>query len=95
MAEEEPSFADIAVALTLAHSDMGHRLFKTKMIAERIGLSKMGYELLVPSIERDLALVAKGAELLKQLAECEVEVRAVIERKRRGRWSIMSRIAAL
>jgi hypothetical protein len=95
VAEEQPSIADIAVAVTIAHSDMGHRFFKTKMIAERIGLSRMGYELIVPAIERDVELVAKAVELLKELAEIEPEVRALIARRKRGSWLSLIKKAAV
>jgi hypothetical protein len=91
MADNPPSsFADIAVAMSLASSKLQLDLAKTKLIAERIGLSRMGYELIIPGIERDVALVIEGAELLKRMSEAESEIRALLERKKRGRWSIFT-----
>jgi hypothetical protein len=80
---DNATFADMAVALTLASSKLELDLAKTKMIAERIGLSAMGYSLIVPSIERDVSLVQSAAELLREMCEFEDEVRALIERRKR------------
>jgi hypothetical protein len=89
------SFTDIAVAMHLASSKLQLDLVKTKMIAERIGLSKMGYELLVPGMERDVALVIEGAELLKQMSRVEPEIQALLARKRRGKWGSLLKAAAV
>ncbi|MBR0693621.1 hypothetical protein [Bradyrhizobium lablabi] len=92
---DQSTFADIAVAMTLASSKLQLDLAKTKIIAERIGLSRMGYELIVPSLERDVALVMEGAELLKQMSEHEAEIRALLERKKRRSWlSALKSVAA-
>lgn len=88
--ETPPSFADMAVALTLASSKLHLDLVKTKIIADRIGLSRMGYELIVPQFEQDLALIDAAMQLLKDLSAIEPEVRAVISRKKKGRWSVPS-----
>lgn len=85
---EEPSFADMAVALTLASSKLHLDLVKTKIVADRIGLSKMGYELIVPQFEQDLALIDAAMQLLKDLSSVEAEVRAVVGRKKTSRWSL-------
>jgi hypothetical protein len=82
----EHSIADMAVALTLARTKLGLDLEKTKMIAERIGLSRMGYELIVPQLQQDIDLVLAAAQLLKDLADIEPQVRAMIARKKRGSW---------
>jgi hypothetical protein len=76
----------MAVSLTLAVSKLELDLTKTRMIAERIGLSRMGYELIVPGLERDVALVAECAQLMRDMCDLEPQVRAMIQRKKTGRW---------
>lgn len=94
---DEPTFAEMAVALSLASSKLGLDLAKTKMIAERIGLSRMGYELIVPQLEEDIARVNAALALLKELSAIEPQVRMMLERKRRGSWSdrILKRVAVI
>lgn len=90
------SIADMAVALTLAHTKLGLDLEKTKMIADRVGLSRMGCELVITGLQQDIALVAAATQLLKDLADLEPQVRAIIARKRRGSWMQQIRgVAAL
>ena len=80
------SFAKIAVALTLASGKLQLDLAQTKIIAERIGLSKMGLELVVDGLERDAALVEQAIELFKQMSEVEPQVRAVLHRNEKRTW---------
>jgi hypothetical protein len=90
------SYADIAVALTLASSKLQLDLAQTRIIAGRIGLSKMGLELVIEGLERDAALVAGAVELLKTMSTCEPEIRALLARKRRGSWlPSFAQVAAL
>ncbi|MCC8963734.1 hypothetical protein H8A95_15800 [Bradyrhizobium sp. Pear76] len=92
----EPTFAEIAVALTLLKIKAGMDVEKTKLIAERIGLSRMGYELIVPALERDLALVERAMELFQEMSSVEPQIRAVLERKKSGSWlKTIMRTAAL
>jgi len=89
------TFAEMAVALSLATLKLGLDLEKTKIIAERIGLSKMGYELIVPQFERDVRLIEAAAQLLKDMSDIEPQVRAIIMRKH-GSWSpSLKRVAVL
>ena len=83
----EPTFAEMAVALSLAHCKLGLDLEKTKIIAERIGLSRMGYELIVPDLQRDIELVQAALQLLKDLSDVEPQVRAIVARKKSQRWT--------
>lgn len=85
----------MAVALTLSANKLELDLAKTQIIAERIGLSRMGYELIVPSMQRDLELIHEAKQLFKDMADCEAEVRAVIARKKSGTWPVASRLAAV
>jgi predicted ATP-dependent serine protease len=89
------TFADIAVALTLASSKLQLDLAQTRIIAGRIGLSQMGLALVVEGLERDAELVRQGIELFKKMSEVEPQVRAVIERKVRRRWPEFARAAVL
>ncbi len=82
----EGSFAEIAVALTLWMPEIRTKIIKTKMTAERIGLSRMGYELSIVPLERDAQLVELAAELFREMSEIEPIIMAAIERKRRGHW---------
>lgn len=86
MGEGQGSFAEIAVALSLASSKLQLDLTKTRIIADRIGLSKMGCELIIPSLERDIALVGQALQIFKDMSDVEDQVRAVISRKKRGSW---------
>ena len=81
MQQDEPSFAEMAVALALAHSKLGLDLEKTKMIARRISLSHMGLEVTLSSLQRDINLVASALQLLKDMTDVESEVREIIARK--------------
>lgn len=78
---EPSSFADIAVAMHLASSQLQLSMAKTKMIAERIGLSQMGYALVIPGLELDVARVIEGTELFKRMAGAEPEIRELLARR--------------
>ena len=83
---EPSSFADIAVAMQLASSQLQSNMVKTKMIAERIGLSEMGYATILPGLELDAARVIEGTELFKRMADVEPEIRALLAHKRLHGW---------
>lgn len=89
------SFADIAVALTLASSKLQLDLAQTKIIAGRIGLSQMGLALVIEGLERDAELVGQAIDLFKKMSEVEPQVRAVLERKAKRRWIDFARAAVL
>lgn len=94
---EEPCFVDIAVALTLAASKLRLDLMQTEIIAERIGLSKMGLSVALDDLRRDVALVEQAQELFKQMADIEPQVRALIARKTQRSWypRLVAKVAAL
>lgn len=85
---EPSSFADIAVAMQLASSQLQLNMTKTKMIAERIGLSQMGYALIIPSLEMDVARVIEGTELFKRMAGAEAEIRELLACRARRRLTV-------
>jgi hypothetical protein len=80
------TIADMAVALSLAHSKLQLDLTQTRIIARRIGLSQMGLELVIEGLEQDVAHVGAAVELLKSMVDIEPQVRAAIARKKNGRW---------
>lgn len=95
MREPPATFADIAVALTLASGKLQLDLAQTKVIAGRIGLSTMGLALVVDGLERDAALVDQAIELFKRMSEVEPQVRAVLARKASRRWTDFARVAVV
>lgn len=97
MGNEPPaSYADIAVALTLASSKLDLDMANYRRIAERIGLSKMGLSTVIDGIERDAMLVRQAVEIFKKLSEAEPEVKSLLARKSSGRWfPRLARTAAL
>lgn len=95
MHEPPATFADIAVALTLASGKLQLDVAQTRIIAERIGLSKMGLAVVVEGLERDAALVLQAIEFFKQMSEVEPQIRAVLARKATRRWPVFARVAAI
>ena|GEM_PF-3830845 len=95
MREPSATFADIAVALTLASGKLQLDLAQTKIIAARVGLSKMGLSLVVDGLERDAVLVEQAIELFKRMSEVEPQVRAVLARKATRRWTDFARAAVV
>jgi hypothetical protein len=90
-----PSFDDIAVALKLAASQFKLDLEQLEMIAARVGVSPMGTSLAVAELQRNLDLVVHAHHFFKDGAPAEREVRAAVDRKKRGRWSVFTRAAAV
>lgn len=95
MLEQNASFAEIAVALTLASGKLQLDLAQTKIIAGRVGLSKMGLAIVVEGLERDAQLVEHAIEIFKKMSEVEPQVRAVLDRKAKWSWSDFARVAAI
>jgi hypothetical protein len=85
-AGDQSSFVDIAVALSLAASKLRLDLMQTEVIAERIGLSKMGLGVALEGLRADVARVEEAQDLLKRMADIEPQVRALIARKESRRW---------
>lgn len=95
-AGNQSSFVDIAVALTLAASKLRLDLSQTEIIAERIGLSKMGLSVALEGLREDLARIEEAQELFKQMADIEPQVRALIDRKQSRRWfPRLAKVAAI
>jgi hypothetical protein len=95
MREPPGTFADIAVALTLASGKLRLDLTQTKIIAARVGLSTMGLAVVVDGLERDAQLVEQAIDLFKRMSEVEPQVRAVLERKIARRWTDFARVAVV
>lgn len=84
--QQEPSFAEIAVSLALAMPTLRLAMARTEVIGQRIGISSMGIDVALEALRRDQSNVERALELLKELAEAEPEIRALLARKRNGRW---------
>jgi hypothetical protein len=93
--EPPATFADIAVALTLASGKLQLDLAQTKIIAARVGLSKMGLSLVIDGLERDAELVHQAIELFKKMSVVEPQVRALLARKATRRWTDFARAAVV
>ncbi len=96
MLENHPNrpstFAEIAVALSLAHSKLQLDLAQTEIIARRIGLSSMGLDVVVEGLRKDVANVEQALDLFKAMTDIEPQVRAAIARKANRYW--LGRVAA-
>lgn len=89
------TFADIALALTLSAPKLQRDIERLIAVAEHIGLSQMGLEVSIVELKRDAMLVEMSVEIFKKLAEVEPQIRAVLERKVKRRWSDFARVAAI
>jgi hypothetical protein len=94
-ATAEPSFDDIAVALSLAATKFKLDLEQMELLAARVGISQMGTSLACSELQRNLDIIAHAHNFFKDGAAAEREVRAVVDRKKRGRWAMFTRTAAL
>jgi hypothetical protein len=90
-----PSFDDIAVALSLAASKFRLDVEQMEMLAARVGVSPMGTALAISELQRNLDLLVHAHHLFKDGAPAEREIRAAVDRKKRGRWSMFARVAAI
>lgn len=96
MDQKEPSFDEIAVALTLAASKVRLDLDQMEILAARISLSPMGTSLAVAELKRLLDHIAYAHRFFRDNAPAEAEIRAAALRKKRGNWlTSITRIAAL
>lgn len=90
-----PSFDDIAVALSIAASKLKLDLEQVEFLAARVGVSPMGTSLALLEIQRNIDLIVHAHHFFKDGAPAEREVRAAVDRKKRGRWSMFARAAAV
>ncbi|WP_165825226.1 hypothetical protein [Rhodopseudomonas palustris] len=85
------AFAEIALALTLMlprlRVDMEHDLHMARWVADRIGLPLPSVEISIAQMERDLAAIEALPDRLKQLADVEAEIDALILRKTTSSWT--------
>lgn len=89
------TFADIALALSLSAPKLQRDIERMVAVAEHISLSQMGLEVSIIDLKRDAMLVGMSVEIFKKLAEVEPQVRAVLERRVRRRWSDFARVAVV
>lgn len=91
-----PSFDDIAVALALAASKFKLDVEQMEILTARVGLSPMGAAIAITELQRNLDLLVHAHHLFKDGAPAEREIRAAVDRKKRGRWSFsFGKVAAL
>lgn len=90
-----PSFDDIAVALALAASMFRLDLERLEMVAARADLSPMGTSIALAEINRNIDLIVAAHHLFKDGAPAEREIRAAVDRKKRGRWSMFGKVAVV
>lgn len=96
MAEKKiPSFDDMAVALALAASKFRLDVEQMELLTARVGVSPMGSAIAIAELQRNLDLVVSAHHFFKESAAAEGEVRAVILRKKNGRWTMFARVAAI
>src|SRR5579859_7254880 len=89
-----PSFDEIAVALKLAATKLRLDLDQMEILAASITLSPMGTSLAVSELKKNLDLVVLAHEFFKDGAAVEPQMRAVLARRKTGRWfpSLSSRV---
>jgi hypothetical protein len=92
---QPPSFDAIAVALALAASKLRLDVEQMELLAARINLSPMGTSLAISELKRNLDLIVHAHHFFKDNATAEPEVRAMILRKKNGRWGMFARAMAL
>lgn len=90
-----PSFDDIAVALALAASKFRLDVEQMELLTARVGVSPMGSAIAVAELQRNLDLVVHAHHFFKDCAASESEVRAMVLRKKSGRWAMFARVAVV
>ena len=90
-----PTFDAIAVALALAASKLRLDLEQMEFLTARIGLSPMGTALAVQELQRNLDLIVHAHHFFKDNSAVEPEVRAMVLRKKSGRWGMFARVAVV
>lgn len=89
------SFADLAVSASLATQKLRLDLAHTVIVAKRVGVSDMGIDVVEKERQVEIDHLEQIFDLLKQMAEVEPQIRAVLERKVKRRWSDFARVAAI
>ena len=90
-----PSFDDMAVALALAASKFRLDVEQMELLTARIGVSPMGSAIAIAELQRNLDLVVQAHLFFKENAPAEGEIRALILRKKSGRWATFARAAVI
>jgi hypothetical protein len=90
-----PSFDDMAVALALAASKFRLDVEQMELLTARVGVSPMGSAIAVAELQRNLDLVVSAHHFFRECAAAESEVRALVLRKKSGRWAMFARVAAI
>lgn len=94
-AKPPPSFDHIAVALALAASKFRLDIEQMELLAARVGVSPMGTSLAISELQRNLDLLVHAHHFFKDNSAVEPEVRAMVLRKKNGRWAMFSRAAVV
>lgn len=95
MPELIPLFDDIAVALALAASKFKLDLEQMEILTARIGVSPMGAAIATAELQRNLDLIVAAHHFFREGAPAEKELRAMVLRKKAGRWAMFSRVAVV
>jgi hypothetical protein len=90
-----PSFDNMAVALAIAASKLRLDLEQMEFLAARIELSTMGTSIACSELQRNLDLIVAAHYFFKDNAAAEPEVRAMVLRKKNGRWGLFARAAVV
>jgi hypothetical protein len=93
--KKPPPFDDIAVALALAASKLKLDLEQMEFMAARIDLSRMGTSLACSELQRTLDLIVHAHHFFRENSGAEAEVRAMVLRKKTGRWGMFARVAVV
>jgi hypothetical protein len=94
-AQSPPAFNDIAVALALAASKFRLDIEQMELVAARVGVSIMGTSLALTELNRNLDLIVAAHHFFRESASVEREMRAMILRKKNGRWGMFARAAVV
>lgn len=89
------TFAELAVSASLAIQKLKLDLIHTMIVARRVGVSEMGITVVEAERQVEIDHLEQIFDLLKKMSEVEPQVRAVLERKARRRWSDFARVAAI
>ena len=93
--KQPPSFDDIAVALALAAAKLRLDVELMEVLCARVDLSQMGTSIAMSELQRNLDLIVHAHNFFKDNAAAETEMRAMISRKKQGRWSMFARAAVV
>ena len=86
---DEPSFAEMAVSLGIAADKLGFDVARLVARAVDFRLSDDAINIAVGELQSDAVNVSAAHQLLKQLADIEPQVRALLARRSTGKWPML------